>query len=700
MSSALSVPARDDVWITTCCPSWDADHLAGPYELWKMLLTTSAAASSSQAKDLYDLADHCLYFARIYRLLPSERNSGHCYANVHQTIIKHAPSPWTLAQCSWTPPTPPPSLNTPVGQLDLDSVARDLQQRMTQSLRIPYPSGRLWQYAIAHVAYDQCSTKYRAYLFDSLIYFVSEVRSPLWPIVSVNERSTPLEVAACIDLNDVAQLRLVFTGRSGMLPLEIELDVRQGSQRKRVTLGFSSPAELVSWENTLRTLLEARGRMAVTPSATTDAVNALHHVTDWRGASGKLGAFMAHTIVAICGGMADPTPIARVGVYLFATALVVLYTDRDDQNHLVQLAACIDLFRVQRLALCGRGNTLCVSICETERAGNDRGSLVRKNYYFEFDNATEATAWLNSIREHTPPASGELFAPPAPFGSGGSTEHWSLAGVVFLAPSTSGAENEYNIGVGLLPLFQSAGLASHAVAHALGVAFDTLGAHRVLARILNGDTAGASVRKFVQLGFSHEGVRRRAAMHPAERCWVDVSELAVLDSDWAVRHSVPKRAPSLWDEMFARHQREHEQMLRWEARGLKRTKSMETVRDQRALEDAAPTPSMVGNGSVAEDAAQAPDPPPVTSASVSAAVASPPPPSQSDTASSWDAVDDLSDVEPLPDKMERWTATTRLAAEDGGSDTESWGDLDMKTDDEAGNPPSAEVRGENVAMKT
>jgi len=59
----------------------------------------------------------------------------------------------------------------------------------------------------------------------------------------------------------------------------------------------------------------------------------------------------------------------------------------------------------------------------------------------------------------------------------------------------------------------------------------------------------------------------------------------MLDTDWVMRTSISPRfrvAPkSLWDELFARHQREREELLRWEERNypLKRSISMETVRN-------------------------------------------------------------------------------------------------------------------------
>ena len=56
--------------------------------------------------------------------------------------------------------------------------------------------------------------------------------------------------------------------------------------------------------------------------------------------------------------------------------------------------------------------------------------------------------------------------------------------------------------------------------------------------------------------------------------------LALLETEWFMRSYLKPAPKSLWDEMFARHAREREALLRWEEgqQKLKRTSSMETVR--------------------------------------------------------------------------------------------------------------------------
>lgn len=81
-------------------------------------------------------------------------------------------------------------------------------------------------------------------------------------------------------------------------------------------------------------------------------------------------------------------------------------------------------------------------------------------------------------------------------------------------------------------------------------------------------------------GFGHEGTRRRALFSATDGTWKDVTYLAMLDTEWMMRAFFTPAPKSIWDELFARHERERRELLQWEdtkAR-LKRTSSMETVR--------------------------------------------------------------------------------------------------------------------------
>lgn len=94
----------------------------------------------------------------------------------------------------------------------------------------------------------------------------------------------------------------------------------------------------------------------------------------------------------------------------------------------------------------------------------------------------------------------------------------------------------------------------------------------------------------------HEGVRLRGFRSPYDFEFKDVTYLGLLATDYVLRSFLgggPSRtytgAPkSLWDELFTRHQREREELLRWEERQerqLKRTSSMETIRQVTASVD-------------------------------------------------------------------------------------------------------------------
>ncbi|KAJ7637172.1 hypothetical protein FB45DRAFT_908468 [Roridomyces roridus] len=86
------------------------------------------------------------------------------------------------------------------------------------------------------------------------------------------------------------------------------------------------------------------------------------------------------------------------------------------------------------------------------------------------------------------------------------------------------------------------------------------------------------VSLLTQLRFGHEGTRRRAFYHPLVKEWQDMTTLAILDTDWALRSVIRSAPKSLWDEMFLRHERERDELLRWENRSLKRSASTETIR--------------------------------------------------------------------------------------------------------------------------
>ncbi|KAJ7336256.1 hypothetical protein DFH08DRAFT_706232 [Mycena albidolilacea] len=158
-----------------------------------------------------------------------------------------------------------------------------------------------------------------------------------------------------------------------------------------------------------------------------------------------------------------------------------------------------------------------------------------------------------------------------------------------LAPPEQAGVGELNFGVVIESASRGKGYASEALQLVLKHAFDVARCHRVQASLLGSAAAREGMMRILtQMRFGHEGTKRRAFFHPLLREWQDVTTLALLDMDWALRASLSKfkAAPkSLWDELFLRHERERDELLRWEegqgragAMGVKRSASVETLR--------------------------------------------------------------------------------------------------------------------------
>ena len=152
---------------------------------------------------------------------------------------------------------------------------------------------------------------------------------------------------------------------------------------------------------------------------------------------------------------------------------------------------------------------------------------------------------------------------------------------------------EANIGVIIQPGVQRRGHAREAVQLVLRWAFEDLKFHRVQAAILDTPTKDRAMRLFIGFGFAHEGTKRRAVFQPGGEgmtgIWKDVTYLAMLDTEWMLKSTWMRdnRAPdppvvSVWDEIFARHGREREELVGWEEKHgrIKRTASTETMRER------------------------------------------------------------------------------------------------------------------------
>ncbi|KAJ3551854.1 hypothetical protein NM688_g4470 [Phlebia brevispora] len=151
-------------------------------------------------------------------------------------------------------------------------------------------------------------------------------------------------------------------------------------------------------------------------------------------------------------------------------------------------------------------------------------------------------------------------------------------GILYL--SASHIPNTLNVGVALLPEARRFGFGRQATCLAINWAFKELECHRIQAQVVDGDPTllDISLGLFTGLGFSHEGTLRRALFYPTAPMqlfppdtsgeWRDVINLAVLDMDWAMWKTYPRISreimKSRWDDLFSRHEREREAMLRLE----------------------------------------------------------------------------------------------------------------------------------------
>ncbi|KAK1226857.1 hypothetical protein PQX77_010161 [Marasmius sp. AFHP31] len=168
-----------------------------------------------------------------------------------------------------------------------------------------------------------------------------------------------------------------------------------------------------------------------------------------------------------------------------------------------------------------------------------------------------------------------------------------LVGFIYLIPThnndaaDASGLRELSIGIILHAEYRGKGYARAAVAEVLRYVFKHRNdCHRVQALIPENHHKNRAMNLFTQLQFGHEGTRRRCFYSFGE--WKDITCLGILNTDWVMRSHFGTAPKSLWDEMFLRHDRERDELMRWEARKefggtiLHRTSSMETIRDGKA----------------------------------------------------------------------------------------------------------------------
>lgn len=167
------------------------------------------------------------------------------------------------------------------------------------------------------------------------------------------------------------------------------------------------------------------------------------------------------------------------------------------------------------------------------------------------------------------------------------------AGFIYLHASPANLPaGEVNIGVIIKRGVQGRGYAREAVQLVLRWVFEELKFHRVQAAVLDTPLKDKALRLFIGSGFAHEGTKRRSVYQPEGEgvagVWKDVTYLAMLDTEWMLRSSLAERngfpegpVVSFWDEMFTRHSREREELLRWEEKHgrIRMSSSTETLRE-------------------------------------------------------------------------------------------------------------------------
>ena len=196
-------------------------------------------------------------------------------------------------------------------------------------------------------------------------------------------------------------------------------------------------------------------------------------------------------------------------------------------------------------------------------------------------------------------------------------------GLVYVtaAPAQS-ASREANIGIIIADSHQHKGFARETAELVLRWAFEELDFHRIQAAIMDTPLKDRAMRFFIGQGFTHEGTRRRSVQKResagAAGVWKDITYLAMLDTEWALRDLLRKKGPvpTLWDELFSRHAREREEMVKWDERHnrIRRVSSTETLRNGKAPQQSNiidPWPSDIESSSSSRSYGSAsPSPPP------------------------------------------------------------------------------------------
>ncbi|KDQ10296.1 hypothetical protein BOTBODRAFT_58207 [Botryobasidium botryosum FD-172 SS1] len=160
----------------------------------------------------------------------------------------------------------------------------------------------------------------------------------------------------------------------------------------------------------------------------------------------------------------------------------------------------------------------------------------------------------------------------------------TILGCVYLATTPRPNSNELSLGIILGPQWTGHGYGPEVCNRVLRIAFGDMGFHRVTVSMLKGPGHQRAVKVFWKLGFHLEGVSRKAVFSQIEGEWVDVTHMAMVDTDWAMRElRRPQVMEEVWSEMFERHAAEQEMMLMLE-NALKKSRAKKSIKRESSME--------------------------------------------------------------------------------------------------------------------
>lgn len=737
MSSTLSIATREDILVE---PQLDDAEPESLQVLFSLLRATSADVAQTASSDWGSFVESCIYVAYVSKLVPAvaEGTDAPTGPRVSKygwgTIQKHWVAPVrslrhigraALISASFYQTSLQPQKKQTPEEEETAEEEKALRQHVLDALRsrvVAIPAdeqnpglvalreggghfGALAQYASLVVRHDLGSTvPYHVFLSDRLLLFVTE-EGGIHHISPTATSTSPLKIKDVIQLSDISGSSRTFTEYNGQSAVGLELSVRSATGSELVTLIFPDEQQLTAWTASLRQLQfvlsapDAFLGLRPLDDGFSHLIELQSRAMSSLEARTSPGALYKYATVAVASGFSS----CQLGAYLCERGIAFVYNDpRKKDSSPFNLKTYIDLDNIRsveqesedtiRLNVEEEPGKQSLYVFTLEHPARPLDWLLRLRGQCQFLLPTKAR-FAESAQEKDPWHRAHPDAPKP------SEPTWCLAGVATLGPCPT-SDNEYTLSVAVLPAFESDGIATHGVANALSVAFDTLGAHRVQSRILHASKpelqprTARAIRKFVHLGFTHEGIQRHAVMHPRDKMWADTSVMAMLDSDWLIRESVRAPSATLWDEMFARHQREREALLRWDGSGgLKRSKSTETVREAAAAAPERSNP-VTDSAATKEETAKWPfepetmamsplfatgraDGPSTASDAHSIVSDAPVPPSESAlSATSWDDVannaGDDSEIESATGRVARWTAQQ---AADGSSGSD-WDEMD------------------------